>query len=89
MFATPSHVSGHYWRPYLGWEQGVVSGDSEGWGSVSLALQWLLAQVLPSPSPAVSSLSCQLLSRLARGWDVQKERVGSCGEGWCSPSHWK
>lgn len=42
-------------------------------GRDSLALLELLAEVLlsPSPSPAVPSLSCQLLPRPARGWEVE------------------
>lgn len=55
-------------------------------GRDSLALLQLLAEVLPSPSLAVPPLSCQLLPRPARGWEVEKERVASCGKGGCSPS---
>lgn len=55
-------------------------------GLAGLALLQLLAEVLPFPSPAVPSLSCQLLPRPARGWAVEKERVASSGEGGCSPS---
>lgn len=56
-------------------------------GRDSRALLEGLAEVLlpPSPSPAVPSLSCQLLPGPARGWEVEK--AVSPGEAGHPPSH--